>query len=64
MAGEQGVGELIIKCVDRMLPVKLSQHVERRKPMRPKFYSKAGLRIGQQFTVNRANDYIKELDFD
>jgi len=61
---------LIIKCFTRKMPEYLSsaldcqKYVERRKPLRPKFFSKADHRIGRQSIVNRADEYINDLDFD
>jgi len=38
--------------------------VERSKPLRTKFFSKADLRIGRQAMVNRAGELMNDADFD
>jgi len=38
--------------------------VERSKPLRTKFFSKADLRSGRQAMVNRAGELMNDADFD
>jgi len=61
---------LVIKVVTRNEPIRLSAtlaenlHTERRKPLRPKFFNKANLRIGRQSLVNRCDIRMNDLEFD
>jgi len=61
---------IIIKALTRKEPCRMvtqignNMYIERRRPLRPKSFSKCDLRIGMQSIVNRACNYINDIDFD
>jgi len=61
---------LVLKITTRNQPKRLCEYVlmnsflERRKPLRLKFFNKADLRIGRQTLTNRCDLLINDLDFD
>jgi len=61
---------LVLKITTKNQPKRLCEYVltnsflERRKPLRLKFFNKADLRIGRQTLTNRCGLLTNDLDFD